>query len=355
MTCLLEVTVARIGQVTDNYGNAMYPSADSSDNTHKETLVHHRYSFLWLIFVLGLLVVTISAQDKRPQRRVRARLPRFDAEEASRIFFDDVFDRLIGERPKTGRLAETDQKSPAATSPAAIVSGSEESWSSLISAETIEDEVKALKLSVDRTVTTPGSFAGRGHLTARLDFTLLAMLFGIIDQYDGDVRWQESARTASRSLARAAANLKAGGSIQVYNEAKLRKQDLDDLVRGSRLSVSDDQELLWSDLVDRSVLMQLLEKRLEPDLKAWTSNDSAFEDHLTDVVHASELTTAIAAILAIEDMDDASDDEYREFAALLQQGGLELTRAGRSQSSAAASSAMSKISRSCVDCHDSYR
>ena len=57
-------------------------------------------------------------------------------------------------------------------------------WSRVISAATLEDEIKLLKLNVDKTVTTPSSFAGRGHKPARLDFSLLAMLFAIVDQFD---------------------------------------------------------------------------------------------------------------------------------------------------------------------------
>ena len=131
-------------------------------------------------------------------------------------------------------------------------------------------------MNVDKTVTTPSSFAGSGHSVAQRDFTLLSVLFAIIDQYDGDVRWKDSAAFAHDKFSHTAANLKAGGSIQVYNESKKRKQDLDDLVRGSRLLGNASEEAPWNTLADRSPLMELLEDRLESNLKKWVNSSSEF-------------------------------------------------------------------------------
>jgi hypothetical protein len=317
-------------------------------------------SLLSAIVLVGVLLPpTGTAQAPAGQRRVRARPPKFDQNEVSQIFFEDVFAWLVGTRPAPA--AGSSKESSSGVADKGAMGGTTETesatgtWSQWISATTIEDEIKALKQSVDRTVTTPSSFAGRGHQVARLDFTLLAMLFAIIDQYDGDVRWQQSASLARDQFARTAANLKAGGAIQVYNECKRRKQDLDDLVRGSRLQGEGSDELVWAAIVDRPPLMQLLEDRLETNLKMWTSNGNELRTHKEAVIREAELTAAIAAVLLSEAMDDADDDEYRSFALLLRTGGQELAEAARRDDAESARSAMSSISRSCVDCHDIYR
>ena len=118
--------------------------------------------------------------------------------------------------------------SPPAGSAAADTSAS--GWSAIVSSTAIEDEIKALKLIVDADVTTPSAYAS-GHKAGRRDFSMLAMLFAIAGEYDGEVRWKKDAPAARDLFARTAANSKVG-TQQAYNEAKLRKQELQDLVGG---------------------------------------------------------------------------------------------------------------------------
>src|SRR5690606_23492973 len=78
------------------------------------------------------------------------------------------------------------------TSSGAEDAGSDEgafAWSKLISPETLEDEVKAHKALVDESVNTPGPFKGGSNRDARVQFSTLAVLFAIIAEYDGRVRW----------------------------------------------------------------------------------------------------------------------------------------------------------------------
>ena len=255
----------------------------------------------------GLLAQTAAAKKHR-----RAKLPDFRDESSSRIFFDDVFSRLVGQRPS--RLAASPSATINADAKPVTAAGSPAetaSWLRVISSTTLEDEVKSLKLDVDRVVTTPGDFAGRGHKVARVDFSLLSVLFAIIAEYDGDVRWKESAAAARYRFSRTAANLKAGGAIQVYNESKQRKQDLDDLIRGSRLPAAADDAAGWDGLVDRTPLMQLLESRFESNLKQWTASKAEFRANRDDVRHEAELTAALGRALVQPGMDDAEESEYR--------------------------------------------
>ena len=166
---------------------------------------------------------------------------------------------------------------------------------------------------------------------------------------------KKSAPIARDLFSRTAFNLKAGGSIQVYNESKQRKQDLDDLVRGSRLQGDVNEGVSWDVIVERSPLMQLLESRFESNLKSWTSNATEFQARSDEVQHEAEIAAAIGAVLLSEGMDDADDEEYREFATLLKQGGVKLTQAAKAKDQEAARQAMSELSRSCTDCHENYR
>jgi hypothetical protein len=319
----------------------------------------NRFKWVLVVVAAGMLIGSWQAVAQTSKKKTyrRARLPDFSSQEKNRVFFEDVFSILVGKRPSAssgrqdpGRPVIPPPESPPDAEPADGVL-----WSKLISATTLEDEIKTLKLELDKLITTPSAFAGRGYKPARQSFSLLAMLFAIIEQYDSDVRWKDDAAAARDMFARTAANLKAGGSIQVYNEAKQRKLDLDDLVRGSRLQRSGEEDKSWESIVDRVPLMQLLESRFEPNLKQWTNSKSEFNKQIETVRREAELVVAIAEVLMAEEMDDAADDEYRKFAQLLKDGGQAVVQAVKSQDETLAEKGVSDISRSCVDCHDSYR
>ncbi len=329
--------------------------------------------FLVALAISGLAMgdLAVSARLAGPPRNKhpRAVWPRFDRAEVERVFFSDLRPHLVGSRPKsaTPLAAEASPSVDASgtmasdtlasgTTVAGGAEGRSASWSAIISSATLEDEIKALKMDLDRVVTTPAEFAGRGHQAARLDFSLLTVLFAIIGQYDADVRWKENAVAARQLFGRVSANLQAGGAIQVYNESKLRRQDLDDLIRGEKLPpVAGSPASDWEGLVDRSVLMQWLETRGEANLKQWTTDSAAFRANQSGLRHEAELVAALGAVLQAAGMDDADDDQYRGFAALLQQGGVQMAAAARTQNIEAAHQALAQIRRSCRECHDNFR
>lgn len=306
--------------------------------------------------VLALFTSPRPQDSPRPKSYRRAVPPKFDPQRVERTFFDDVFSRTVGERPKVAAAASapTDPApAPAVTNTGTPPSAKPGGSTKPISATTLEDEVKSLKLDIDRIVTTPASFAGSGHKEARVRFALLALLFETIAAQGDEVRWKNDAAAASTAFARVAANLKAGGSTQVYNEAKKRKQDLADLVSGARFPDSPATGELQP--VDRVPLMQLLEQRFEANLKSWTASDAEFKSHVEQVVHEAELTALIGRVLARPGSEDADDADYQKFAQVLEQGAVAAVAAARQQDPEAARQAVTDISRSCTDCHENYR
>ena len=103
----------------------------------------------------------------------------------------------------------------------------------MIDAETIETEVKRLSQELTKTVTAPAQFKGGGYKDCRRQFSMLAALFAVAAEYDGDVRWQDAAPTIRNVFAKAGHNCKVG-TDQTFQEAVQRKQNLADLVAGNR-------------------------------------------------------------------------------------------------------------------------
>ncbi|WP_254510465.1 cytochrome c [Anatilimnocola floriformis] len=312
---------------------------------------------------LTIMVCTLGwAQTKGGKSFKRAQPPKFDKPNSN--FFADAFkDGLQGERPGnlgqpgTAVAVNTGGKAPVTGGPAAPAGGVAGSgWAGVISGDTLERIVKEMKKQVDTGVTTPSDFAGKGYKAARRDFSVLAMTFGIIGEYDGEVRWKANAPVARDEFARTAANSKVG-TTGVFNEAKKRKEELQDLIGGANPfeGKNGDAKASWKDVCNRTPLMQHLESVFEPRLKPACSDKGAFTANADKLLYDAEIFAAIGAVLAKEGMEDADTSEYTAICNKLKAASLEIVDAVKTKNFDKASKAASDIGKSCTDCHENYR
>ena len=316
-----------------------------------------RGKLIWLALAslsLCLLNLAVKGQENKEKTKQRAKPPQFGSE-VSRIFFDDVFSKLQGERPKNPGKAVA-SAAPAGGGGTDSAEGTSYAWSKMISAETIENEVKAIKLNVDKSVTTPSEFAGRGHKQVRRDFSILAAMFAVIGEYDGDVRWKKMGPAARDLFARTARNTKAGGNTNTYNEAKQRKADLQDLLGGAALQAeAEEADADWSAICDRGPLMQRLDRGVEGKLSGWTSSEAEFKANLEDVRHEAEMVAAMSEILTKEGMPEADDEEYASFAKRMKTAAMEIASAVKLDNYDQARKAAGDVKKACTECHEFYR
>lgn len=309
--------------------------------------------FLTAICLVSVLALIASGQGRKPAKR--AKLPTFDSAKTNRIFFPDVFARLEGERPANPNAAVVQTPSGGAPADADVATNQSYAWSKIISPASIEDEIKSIKLATDKNITTPQDFAGRGYKEVRRDFSVLAMLFAIINEYDADVRWKRDAAAARDIFARTASNAKAGNN-NVYNESKKRKDELQDLLNGAALAekaVAEEND--WTTIADRSPLMQRLEAAQEKKLAAFTSSAASFSADSENAMREAEIIAAIAETLTREGMEDGEDETYAEFANLMKRSALDIVAAVKSNNADQARAATGEIAKACSDCHDNYR
>ena len=300
------------------------------------------------------LVLIAHAQHRKPAKR--AKLPTFQASQTSRFFFDDVLAQLEGERPANPNARAVGAVAGMPDAAASDAAGESYAWSKIISASTVEDEVKKLKNSTNINVTTPTAFAGKGHKEIRRDFSMLAMIFAVINEYDGDVRWKKDAAAARDVFARTASNAKAGGNINVYNESKKRKDDLMDLTNGSALAYEPEEQVNnWESIVDRSPLMRRLTIGAEEHLSVWTSNKDEFSDNMEEILHEAEIVAAIGEVLTREGMEDGDDEDYAVFAKQMTRGALDVVAAVKLNDADQARKATGEIAKACAGCHENYR
>lgn len=311
-----------------------------------------------LVF-LGFLAADSSVQAQDAERR--AKPPKFNDATTSIIFFKDVFaEALEGERPAT--LGQNTQMA-ASTAPAAMTGGEPassgggngEQWSKIISAQTIQDEVKRLNTQLLDTVQNVRKFNGGGFEDARRDYTELAMLFQIIAQYDGDIRWKEYALTARDKFARAGFNSKVG-TDNSFNEAKERSKDLEDLVRGGSLAEGDaDPKATWEDIADRPPLMQRLDVGFHQRVKKMTADAGEFNSNTEDILHEAEIIAAIGHAMAQEGFEYHDDEDYVGYCEAMQKAALDVVQAVKNNDPEAGRIASGEILKACDSCHEGYR
>ncbi|MFG0256252.1 MAG: cytochrome c [Rhodopirellula sp. JB053] len=307
--------------------------------------------------MLVVLIMTLGGGETAAQQQ-RARPPVFDQQTTSRVFFPDLSSALRGERPSLSSLQKSDAEAARAQASIAKETGSESNekrWNELISAVSLEDEIKRVKLKFDGVITTPGAFNGGGYQDARLHLTVLASLFAVISEYSGDVRWKSDAKTARDITAKTALNC-AAGSTPVYNEARLRKADLQDLVSGAGLSVAKagEDENDWSMIADRSPLMEYAELVLD-DLSDVTNDTDSAKDNIDVVRRNAELLAVLGEILIQEGMDDSEDDDYKALSSAMTAASRSVVTALERQDFDGVRESVGAITQSCSACHEEYR
>jgi len=225
-------------------------------------------------------------------------------------------------------------------------------WKEIVSASTIEDLIKESKTRLDGLITTPAKFSG-GVVDARREFTLMASTMAVIAQYPEEIRWQSSSAYAQRVFARMAANCKVG-TQPVFNEAKQRQQDLQNLIKGTKLNGTAD-EVTWADTADRGPTMQILEWALRENVIPATNNANKFRDSQEDVVKYAELIAMLGSIIQQPGMTDSDDAEYKQFAAVMTSAALDVAKAARTNDAELARTAVGRIDQACNKCHETYR
>jgi len=297
----------------------------------------------------------------------RALPPKWD-DRVRDAFFSDARSTLEGERPNFGDRASGggpanvagtpsgDASAPASGGAPATAPGGAVSWSKIVSADTLQDEIKHYQNEVKDNVKNPSEFKGNLFKRARDDFSVLAIAFGVISEYDGDVRWKDQAVTARDSFGQSSVNCKVA-TDQSYNDAKLRADDLAALVRGDSLPAKAGAEpkTNWPKVANRPPLMHRLDLAQGSRLAPWTANPADFSKHVDDILHESEIVAMIAEVIQRDGYDFTDDKSYLGFAHEMETDALDIASAAKSKNYDQARAAAAKLAQACNSCHGGFR
>jgi hypothetical protein len=315
-------------------------------------------------FVVASAVVVVAANElaakarsEKKQRTFKtAAPPKFKEDEVS-TFFDDALKQLGPGQPGAAVAAAIPQAgTPGEESDGGGGGASDAAWSKLISASTIEDEIKAQASPLAEVTKTPSVFKGGGNHPARMHFTEVAMLFGIIAQYDADVRWKKDALGLRDIYKRAGGNCKVG-TDNSYKEAKQRSDDLGQLIMGGKVETAKpDPDAKWADIANRPPLMTRMGKEgYDPKIKAWTSDKGEFSKNRNALLEEAQVVAAIGHLIQDPSYEYADDEDYLKYAKSLEKAALEIVEAVKGDSLERAQAAAGQLNKACSACHEGYR
>jgi hypothetical protein len=306
-----------------------------------------------------LAVGLLTARDARtaaPEIK-RAKPPSTQWDRTTmRAFQDDAFAELFGERPVfagpgTGGGRQT---LPDGANGGGKAGGGFK-WSEIVSEDTLTDEIKDLKKSVAAAVASASDFKGGGYDRARDAFSTVAVAFGVIAEYDQDIRWKKEAESARDLFARVGFNCKVG-TDQSFAESKLRAADLEGLLAGNPPDAKAEREgdFKWSQVAGRPPLMSRLETA-DGTLGAAIASKAEFEKAVDRLAHEAEVVAMIGEVIQRPEFEYFDDDTYKGYAATMRDAAVRARDAARKQDYDAARSAVGEMKKSCDTCHGDYR
>lgn len=269
-------------------------------------------------------------------------------------FFEDARDALEGERPDFG--AADDALGTEAAAADAATPLDQVAWSQLIAADALETEIKRAAKALDGSVTTPSAFKGGGYRDARRELSELAVLFAVAAQWNGDVRWKDSAAGLREVFARSAANTKVG-SDATFREGETRKKELADLIRGGRPQVPKAAAAVedWSKVAARPPLMQRLNIAHQERLLRWLADEHTYGKNKEDIRHEAQVVVLLASVIHRPSYEFSDDETFVGYAVDLQQAASDVAAAAESGNFEQARDALNRATNACANCHDGYR
>ena len=297
-------------------------------------------------------------QEKESPNRKRVKRPAFDKSDS--VYFKNLFSEgLIGDRPARGtgrKIAKsTNVQNPntenASTGNSAVASG----WEKLVSAEDLQSELKNLSISLSQVVSSPGKFKSGGNREVRQIASMIAVMFGVIAEYKGEVKWKGFAKEARDAFAQCAQS-SSTTSTQAFQQAKNRKEDLQQILGGGPFEapIKANPDFEWSSVADVSELMKRLKTSYREKIKPWVSSEADYRKNNRDLMREAAIVAVIAEVLKKESMENADNDDYVEFSNSLRDGALMILNSKTTMDQSMATKGAGMMDQSCQACHGEY-
>ncbi len=304
--------------------------------------------------LLVLLPVSHGQQRQRDEHRV-ARPDWSDTGEFADVFFEDAFaDALVGDRPPhllpkpdADGVTSKSTSGSAGGDPSALVG-----WSSLVSVESLGNEVKAIGSRLAQLTTNKRRFL-ENKPDARIDLGILAIVLAILDDYDQTSRGKSRLAEVRGQIEAARAAFQ--DNSQFYQSTRLASALVTDLIRGNLPPSDTARAVDWSEIADRGIIMARLETALHDRLAKAIASSAGKQPDLATLLHEAQVVAALGQVLSQNGLADAADETYVDYCRRLTSTATNFARQLDAVDPDQLTRSAQQLEQRCTDCHDEYR
>jgi hypothetical protein len=229
----------------------------------------------------------------------------------------------------------------------------ENEWGPLIPGPVLEDEIKRLIGEARTETVAPGRFKSRGYRTVQRDFAMLAALFAVVADYQGDIRWKDQA-AALRDRCAKAAEACAEGTDASFQTASNQVAMLVDLLNATRLTLPDaPSDRPWAEVIDTGQIMKRLGTAANQRLQPWSANDADLAANQYDALLEASVLATLGHIL--KDPSYLDDANWKKFSDELETAGKQAATAAQQGDAVSFKQHVAAALKSCENCHAEFR
>ena len=257
----------------------------------------------------------------------------------------------------TAPTGGTPEAEPAADT-AAKPTSKEVSWSELIPAEQLNEEVRFLRNEMQSRLTNMGAYK-KAVLEMPVFGSAIAFFAEIATRHEGDISWKPNAKYI-RVLGSRIATISSGSDSQTknsYDEINNAYQTINEILNNNtpaELPEVEEGTPDFSEFADMFYLMKRMERGQQ-----WMQTDTGSENGFND--KAATLTREVAVMVALTQAyyapgyGNADDEEFIGYLNKLRDAGLGMRKAVEEKDFAKYDELRSVANQQCTQCHSVFK
>ncbi|MHC4877824.1 MAG: hypothetical protein ACYTGL_15290 [Planctomycetota bacterium] len=254
----------------------------------------------------------------------------------------------------TDAAADTTDSAAASEAPAAAAV----SWSTLISAEAINDEVRFLRNEMQSRLTNMGAYK-RSTLEIPVFGSSIAFFAEIAARHDGDISWKENAKyirvLGTRiSDVSSSAQGQTRNSYDEVNDAFLTINEILNNNTPAELPEVEDESPDFADFAEMTYLMKRVE-RGQQWMQTNTGSESGFNDKAATAIRETAVLAAMSEAFKAEGYGYNEDEEFTGYLDILRDAGTGMKKAVEEKDFSKYDELRSQAGQQCTQCHSVYK
>ena len=246
----------------------------------------------------------------------------------------------------------TPMTSAAGTTTPAPAAGGPIDWQQLAPIEAIVDEVKQIRVRLERNLQKVGDF-NKNTASISQDGALLAALAVVIPKHPGAVNWKDKANFI-RDLGNQIYTKAEGSGMKPFNATKTPFEDVKKLLDGESPTGTAKDDVPFAEVADRGALMQRLNSLYE-SVKSNVNTAARLKEEKDKVIRDLAIMNLMMTVMADHSYDQADDARYVAYVRSMMAEQKAATEAATAGDFDAFSTAIGKINNTCNECHMVFR